>query len=149
MSAYDDDRLPLLVFRLGDQHYALPVAQVIEVAAMVDLITLPETTPEVLGLANRHGDALPILDLRRIFEQPPQPITTTCLFIVARAMSSQMVGLVVDEVAQVSYIERSNLRAARGTGRYIKQVASGDHHILQVIDLQIVIDVHLPIIEPD
>ena len=37
------DLIPFLIFRLGDQRYALGIDEVVEVAAMVRLIDTPDT----------------------------------------------------------------------------------------------------------
>jgi purine-binding chemotaxis protein CheW len=67
------DRQPVLTFTLGDGIYALPIEEVIEVAAMVELIPLADAPPEILGMVNRHGEIMPVLDLRQVFKQPAPP----------------------------------------------------------------------------
>lgn len=93
----------VLTFRLDRQEYALPVDEVVEVAALMELTRIADSVPELLGIANRHGTALPVLDLRRVLDAPLAPLDATTLFIVG-SHDGQMVGLVVDEVQQVEYI---------------------------------------------
>ena len=100
----DTVRLPLLTFRLGRARYALLIEDVVEVAAMVDMLSLPTEQPEVLGYINRRGSVLPLLDLRTVFKQPSAPITSATVFIVA-AGGDKQVGLVVDAVEQVEYVD--------------------------------------------
>lgn len=134
--------IALLAFRLEQQLYALPITQVIEVAAMVSLSQLPDADPIVLGLANRHGDVLPVLDLKRAFGYPPAAIDTTTLFIVAEA-APHSVGLVVDEVLQVRYYTPDVLKSAQASERFIMQIARDDQRLLQVINLPAVLDTYL------
>src|SRR5688572_8043469 len=93
---------PFLTFNLGPQRYALPIEQVVEVAAMIEVVSMPDSSPEFLGVVNRHGDVLPMLDLRPLFQQKVTPLTPLTLFIVA-TYGGQQVGLVVDDVNQVEY----------------------------------------------
>ena len=52
----DAVRLPLLTFRLGEARYALLIEDVVEVAAMVDMLSLPTERAEILGYINRRGN---------------------------------------------------------------------------------------------
>lgn len=124
--------LPILTFRLEDQTYALAIGDVVEVAVMVELIHLPGAPDEFLGMANRHGEALPMLDLRRIFGFAPRPLSTATLFVVAEE-GEQRVGLVVDEVHQVEYVPFSHLRET--TNPYIHRVISHKSGLIQMIAL--------------
>src|SRR3954469_15969975 len=104
----DAIRLPLLTFRLGEGRYALLIEDVVEVAAMVDMLSLPTERPEILGFINRRGSILPLVDLRLVFNQPSAPITSATVFIVAAGGNKQF-GLVVDVVEQVEYVDALQL----------------------------------------
>jgi purine-binding chemotaxis protein CheW len=49
--------------RLGDEHYALPVADVLEVAEVGELTAVPGADPAVRGVRNLRGQVLPVVDL--------------------------------------------------------------------------------------
>ena len=119
---------PFLTFNLGEQQYALPIDVVIEVAAMVELAEMPDSPPEMRGIANRHGVVLPVFDLRLIFGHEAAPINLSTLFIVA-TYDGQTVGLVVDDVHQVEYIEQPT------AGKYIHDIVSYKGQLLQLISL--------------
>jgi|FLYN01.1.fsa_nt_gi purine-binding chemotaxis protein CheW len=122
--------LPVLTFRLADQLYAAPIDYVVEVASMVELTTLPNSPPGVLGIANRHGSVLPVLDLRRVFELETAPVDSSTLFVVV-THDGQMVGLVVDEVHQVEYVNLDERRAT--AGKYIRDIVSHKGQLVQLI----------------
>lgn len=132
---------PLLTFRLGDQVYALRVDAVVEVAAMVALVQVIGGNESLLGLVNRHGVPMPLLDLRRIFEQTAPDPTLNTLFIVAQHQG-RVVGLVVDEVLQVEYIDEAAL--ITGQGRYLAGIVSQHERLIQVIALSAVFKTYLP-----
>jgi purine-binding chemotaxis protein CheW len=136
------DPIPVLAFRLADQFYALPISCVVEVAAMVALTQLPDAPPVILGLANRHGEVLPILDLRIAFGLPAEPIGLSTLFIVCE-LDHLRAGFVIDEVFQVRYIAPEMLRDAHGAGRLVKQYASDGNEVYQVIQLRYLFEAHL------
>lgn len=136
-------RIPVLTFRLGEQDYGLRIEHVVEVAAMVAYSPVADTNPALLGLVNRHGTVLPLLDLRKVFEVPATAIDTNVLFIVATYQDA-LVGVVVDMVNQVEYIVAKSLRVAPGGGRWVDRVASHGDHLLQIIAIDALMKHYLP-----
>lgn len=132
MPADDFSQTAILTFSLGSQLYALPIEDVIEVAAMVERVILPDAAPEILGVVNRRGAVLPLLDLRRVFRQEAAPVSSSTLFIVA-AHQARLAGLVVDEVRQVEYVAPA--QNAPTAGKYIRGIISHKQQLIQVISL--------------
>lgn len=137
------EQLPFLTFSLGGQICALPIEQVVEVVAMVDLVKLPDAPPVLLGMANRHGTVIPMLDMPRIFGQPVLLVTPATLFIVAESPALQ-VGLVVDEVLQVGYFDASRLSPAPVSQGLVLGVIPDRERLIQVVNLAAVLAASLP-----
>lgn len=129
-----NEQIPILTFKLANQHYALPIENVLEVAAMLSVSRLPNAPQEVLGIVNRHGEALLMLDLRLAFQLDAAPFDVSTLFIVAQH-DEYRVGLVVDEIYQVRYVDTKAVKAAHGAGMYIKRTISSEQMLYQEIDL--------------
>lgn len=143
LETHDQDRIPLLTFALGPHTYALFVADVVEVAAMVALTPLVDAHPAVLGLANRQGQALPMLALRPLRGLPPRAINAETLFIVARyrgAPGERRVGLVVDAVHQVDYMQPDELLSSPINGTVVSHVVSQGERLVQVLNLPALLD---------
>jgi chemotaxis signal transduction protein len=130
----DQTGLAALRFRLGEQHYALAITEVLEVAALVALSRLPGTDPAFLGVANRHGSALPILDLRRVFDCAEQVLDFSTVFIVALYEGHAM-GLVVDEVVQVMDLPVQNTLTTQHQSPFIQRVVPLKDDLIQVLAL--------------
>ena len=143
MSETTIDQIPVLTFMIGDKQYALRIDYVVEVAAMVQYSHVADSTPFLLGMVNRHGQVMPLIDLRVVFDLDSPVIDTNILFIVAQH-DNILVGLVVDAVNQVEYIHQSDLRVAPGGGRWINQVASYHDDLLQIVNLPAVVTHLLP-----
>lgn len=122
----------ILTFSLGAQLYALPIEEVVEVAAMVERTTVADAPPELLGVVNRREQILPLLDLRLVFQQPATPVSSSTLFIVA-SHAGKLVGLVVDEVQQVEYIPA--IEKTPTSARIIRGIISHKEHLIQIIAL--------------
>lgn len=129
-----NNRLPFLTFNLDTQFYGLLVEDVIEVAAMVERMPVPDSPPEVLGIINRHGTPLLLIDLRMIFNQKAQPITSATLFVVTGRGQEQL-GLVVDEVHQVEYVDKPQFQELSTSGKYIRGIISYRSQLIPVVSL--------------
>ena len=90
----------LVVFRLEEQLYALPVDTVERVLPMVAVSPLPQAPPIALGVINLHGKVIPVLDLRRRFGFPPRDYGLAAHLLVARTMRRTL-ALPVDVVLGV------------------------------------------------
>lgn len=134
MMSNDAVRLPLLTFRLGERRYALLIEDVVEVAAMVDLLKIPTERAEVLGYINRRGKILPLLDLRTVFNQPFHPITSASVFIVV-AGGDHHFGLVVDAVEQVEYVDALLLSDSMISSPYLHGIISHQDEMVSIIAL--------------
>ncbi|MGJ3240580.1 MAG: chemotaxis protein CheW [Anaerolineae bacterium] len=146
-NANDTDQLAILTFRVGQQYYALPIMNVLEVAAMMTLTQVPNAPAAMLGIANRHGRALSMLDLRIAFKMKIHTIDETTLFIVAQA-DERVVGLVVDDIYPVIYIAPENRQTIVGTSRYLTHAISTHQQLYQQIDLPALCDDHLAPVQP-
>ncbi len=55
----------MIVFRLGDEHFALDITKVREVTEMQNPVPVPKSPQFVLGLVNIRGNVIPIVSLKR------------------------------------------------------------------------------------
>jgi purine-binding chemotaxis protein CheW len=82
---------------VADEHYALAVEDVLEVAELGDVTPVPGAGAAVLGVRNLRGQVLPVVDLATVFELPP----TQSERIVIAERGGLRAGLAVDAVAGV------------------------------------------------
>jgi purine-binding chemotaxis protein CheW len=94
----------LVVFRLDEQRYALPLAAVERIVRAVEVTFLPKAPSIVLGVIDMEGQALPVLNVRRRFGLPERQIRPDDHFLIARTVS-RVVALMVDEA--LGLVERS------------------------------------------
>jgi purine-binding chemotaxis protein CheW len=144
MMAQDEIQpIPYLIFTLGPYQYGLPISHVIEVAAMVELVETSGSSPVFLGVANRHGSVLPMLDLHMVFGQARTPIDTTTLFVVAQNGGNQ-VGLIVGEIQQIVYLEPGKLRQSDNDAKYVQGIITRQERIVQLVALPSLIAEFVP-----
>ncbi len=109
---------------------------------MMSLSHIPESPDAIVGMVNRHGEALPVLDLRVAFNLRVVPPDESTLFIVAQSEAYQ-VGLIVDEIIQVKYVDSTMFKESHGAGRYISRIISDGQSLYQQIDLHTLLDNYL------
>jgi purine-binding chemotaxis protein CheW len=136
--AKKNESIPILSFRIGEQLYALRVSDVLEVAAMVELIHVPQPIPELLGLVNRAGEVVPLLDMRVMLGAPARAVTANTFFIVAERQVGEeqvvRVGLVVDQIFQVKYVAREALQRISGNP-FVQFIVNDGNDMIQMMEL--------------
>ena len=86
----------LLVFRLGEQRYALRLDAVERIVRAVEVTPLPGAPAMVLGAIDVQGWVLPVLSIRQRFGLPQREIGPGDQFVLA-STGGRSVALVIDE----------------------------------------------------
>lgn len=91
----------LLIFRLGDDEFGLPIGVVDEVTRMPSQITKVPNTPAFLeGVFNLRGQVVPVVDQRRQFGMVRLDDGSRRRLVVVRT-AHHRAGLIVDSVSEV------------------------------------------------
>lgn len=128
-----------VIFFVGGEAFAVPLAEVMEIIRMPDVVRLPLSPACLEGLANLRGSVLPIVGARRLFGLPEiGHDDATRVVILDRG---QPVGIVVDRMANVVTVEPDQIEPASAAGGtigsdalqgMIKRVAG--HGMVMVLD---------------
>lgn len=94
------EQLQLVVFKLDDQRYALPLAVVERIVRAVEVTALPDAPRIVLGMIDVGGRVLPVLNIRRRFGLAEREVSPDDQYLIARTVRRRVV-LVVDEALGV------------------------------------------------
>jgi len=115
------DEVGLLAFAVGGQEFALPLAQIEEVIALPDDITIiPEADQLVVGTISRRERLLPLLSLRHLLGMAATGQQERSRVVVAR-IGRGRVGFVVDSIRSLLRVPESDIDAVpailtRGAG---------------------------------
>ncbi|MCX7681727.1 MAG: chemotaxis protein CheW [Anaerolineae bacterium] len=93
----------VVTFRLGGQMYALPIESIVRIIEIVPVTPLPQVDNVVKGVINVHSTAVPVVDMRCLFDLPEAPVHLYTPIILVR-LHGVMVGLIVDEVVDVLHL---------------------------------------------
>ena len=115
----------LVIFKLANEDYGLPISKVQEINRMVTVTRLPQTPGFMEGIINLRGRVIPVVDLRKRFGFIPREHQADTRIMVVD-ISGQTVGLVVDAVNEVVKISGDCIEPAPSIFYHECTVRSGD-----------------------
>ncbi len=101
--------IPLVLFNLESQSYALHLDAVERVVHAVEVTVLPGSPHIVLGVINAEGSVVPVVNARRRFNLPERGIEPADMFIITRAGAHRLLALVADQVSGVIEVPASEV----------------------------------------
>lgn len=134
----------LVVFLVGGQHLALPVAAVEEVLRLPEALTpVPRAPGFVEGVLGLRGEVLPVIDLRRRLGLDAPPRSGRERILVPR-LGGVRAGFLVDAVIGVQRVPEACLSPApdlaRDRAEVVGQVAHLDGRLVLVLDADRLLD---------
>lgn len=128
-----------VTFRLGDESYGVDVMQVREVLRFTEIAPVPGAPEFVLGIINLRGNVVTVVDARARLGMPTRAPDDASRIIVVES-GEQVMGILVDSVAEVAYLYASQMESAPNVGneessRFIQGVSNRDKDLLILMDL--------------
>ena len=128
-----------VTFIVDQETYGINVMQVQEVLPMSEIAPVPGAPPYVLGIINLRGNVVTVVDTRMRFGLSPRETDDDSRIVVVET-GSQVAGILVDSVAEVTYVREDEVDTAPNVGndeaaRYIQGVVSRDKELLILVDV--------------
>ncbi len=95
-----NELLQLVTFRLGDEEYAVNVAQVQEIVRLTTITAVPRSASHVEGVVNLRGRIVPVIDLACRFGLARRERSKTSRIVITE-VGGRTVGMLVDAVSEV------------------------------------------------
>lgn len=135
----DDPMLQWVTFRLDNETYGINVMQVQEVLRHTEIAPVPGAPGYVLGIVNLRGNVVTVIDTRQRFGLMPAEVTDQTRIVIIEA-ERQVVGILVDSVAEVVYLRQSEIETAPHVGndesaKFIQGVCNKNDELLILVDL--------------
>ncbi|AWL11300.1 Chemotaxis protein CheW [Saliniradius amylolyticus] len=135
----NDEVLQWVTFRLGDETYGINVMQVQEVLRYTEIAPVPGAPYYVLGIINLRGNVVTVIDTRSRFGLDAHEVTDNTRIVIIES-DKQVVGILVDSVAEVVYLKSSEIDSAPNVGteesaKFIQGVSNRDGELLILVDL--------------
>ncbi|GAC27127.1 chemotaxis protein CheW [Brumicola pallidula] len=135
----NDEVLQWVTYRLDEETYGINVMQVQEVLRYTEIAPVPGAPEYVLGIINLRGNVVTVIDTRSRFGLPPTDITDNSRIVIIES-DEQVVGILVDSVAEVVYLRSSEIDSAPNVGteesaKFIQGVSNRSGELLILVDL--------------
>lgn len=130
----------LVMFRLGEDHFAADIFAVERVLRYTVPTGVPDMPSYIEGVMDYQGRVVPVVNLRRRFELPAAPAGGETRILVLN-VSGEWIGIVVDGVTEVAAFDRTQLSAPpklfRGLAReYVKGIIRRAERLLIYLDVE-------------
>ncbi len=135
----NDEVLQWVTFKLDSETYGINVMQVQEVLRYTEIAPVPGAPMYVLGIINLRGNVVTVIDTRSRFGLAASEVTDNSRIVIIEA-EKQVIGILVDSVAEVVYLRASEIDDAPNVGndesaKFIQGVSNREGELLILVDL--------------
>ncbi|ALO41479.1 chemotaxis protein CheW [Pseudoalteromonas phenolica] len=135
----NDEVLQWVTYKLEDETYGINVMQVQEVLRYTEIAPVPGAPSYVLGIINLRGNVVTVIDTRARFGLMSSEVTDNSRIVIIEA-EKQVIGILVDSVAEVVYLRSSEIDSAPNIGteesaKFIQGVSNREGELLILVDL--------------
>lgn len=138
-----ENRLELLLFHLsGQQLFALNVFKVKEVIKLPRLNKLPNSHPNIDGVATIRGESIPVINLKAAIGSRPMPVDSESNLIITeynRSVQGFLVGK-VDNIVNMNWEDIMEPPTNVGVHHYLTAITKlqrdGREQLVEIIDVE-------------
>jgi purine-binding chemotaxis protein CheW len=138
--AVDDSILQWGTFKLAEELYGVNVMQIREVLRYTEITPVPGAPYYVLGIINLRGNVVTVIDTRKRFGLSPATVDNNSRIVIVE-VDNQVIGMLVDCVAEVTYLRQSEIEITPSVGneetsKFISGVCNKNGELLILIELE-------------
>lgn len=132
-----------LTFWIDAQLYGMPIAEVVQIIGVRQIIPMPEYPDYAKGIINMRGSIIPVIDIRiRLHMEEKEYNERTC--IIVTNIDNKHVGFIVDAVDEVTVIQKGEIEGAPKLGsgycqQFITNIGKLDNKVVLLLDARKVI----------
>lgn len=128
-------------FTVDGEIYALNVLDVQEVLRDAELTPIPGAPDAIRGIINLRGNVVTVVDARTFFELEEKTYDDQSRIMVMEISSGEVVGLIVDSVAEVITLPEATVDQAMTTvnedrARHILGIVPQDDKLIILVDMK-------------
>jgi purine-binding chemotaxis protein CheW len=106
------DEKVLLSFTIGEEMFAIDVANAVQVIDMQKITQVPHAPANILGIINYRGNVLPVMDIRKklkLKEHKAVGRQVLLILSVPIANAHQLLGIIVNKVYDVFSVAENSI----------------------------------------
>ena len=132
-----------LTFTLGEEVFALDIAQVREVLDFTTVTRVPRTPEFMRGVINLRGNVVPVVDMRQKFGMSAtEKGVNTCIIIIEVTVDGEttVLGAMADSVQEVLDLESDQIEPPPRIGtklnlEFIRGMGKHDEGFVMILDV--------------
>ncbi|NMK49523.1 chemotaxis protein CheW [Achromobacter sp. Bel] len=132
-----------LLFRIGEDRYALDAADVVEVLGLRALKQVPGTPPWVAGLLDRRGVPVPVIDMSALAGRGAAVMVTSTRLALVRFRpdaggEGRLLGLILEQATETVHYDPAVFRPYgldNADARYLGPVLSDARGMVQAVNV--------------
>lgn len=127
-----------ITFKL-EEDYGIELNRIKEIIRYEELTIIPEAPVFILGILNLRGIAVPVIDLRKLFQLPDKDINMYSVIIVMEILG-RLMGMLVDGVSDMITIKDDDITPPprfterKGT-KFIKGMVEKERKFIMLLDV--------------
>lgn len=132
----------MLVFRLGDNRYAIATQAIMTVLPQVNLQTIPGSPPAVAGVFSYQGQAVPVLDLNQLLRGVASSALLSTRIVLANLGAPgepvRLLGLLAEQATEMmesNQVEEIAERVDFCQSPYLGGMLQQQQHIIQQLQI--------------
>jgi purine-binding chemotaxis protein CheW len=102
------EELQVACFYIGEEEYAIDIMKIKEIIRPLKITFIPNSPPFIEGAINLRGMVIPVIDMRKRFNIPPENNIKKIKFIIT-VIENRIIGLIVDDVSRIIKIRLEDL----------------------------------------
>ena len=128
------EQLRLVLFRLADEWFALPIAQVREIQPLAEVTRVPNAPAQILGIVNLRGHVLTLLTLESLLGLPAA-LPHTHALILDLGVPDLYVGVATQGGTEVRRVAASEIESSPGGPGGLEGVLEVDGRVVGLLRL--------------
>ena len=127
--------MQIVVFKLGEEHFAVETERVQSINDMMTITEVPKAPKYIKGLINLRGNIKSLVDIHLLLNMQSNDEQNN--IIILKVKEEEEIGITVDEVEEVLDIEEKNIQKTdnKQEKQYVKGIVNQNGKLLTVIDI--------------
>lgn len=138
----------LLMFRLGEEWYAVPIDEVREIYNEYEVTRIPRVPDYILGVINVRGEIMSVTDIATLMRVPSRveiDLAEMVLSAIIVANEECVSAIVVDEIGDIIDVPRDSIEPPISTldkvqGEYIAGSVYVDSRLIGIVNLEKILE---------
>ncbi|MDS0524129.1 chemotaxis protein CheW [Clostridium sp. SHJSY1] len=126
--------MQIVVFKLGEEHFAVETDRVQSINDMMGITLVPKAPGYIKGLINLRGSIKSLVDINLLLEVNSTEEQNS---IIILTVEDEEIGISVDEVEEVLDIDEKMIQKMNSdqSNSYIKGIINHEDKLLTIIDI--------------